>query len=145
MLRITASLFVTFALSAFIFSLGAAEIPSPKLIAVKHHGDWCGSCKKMGSIFTDLRNKFDGQPVLFVTLDLTNISTRNQSELLAAALGLQSVYKNNPGTGFILLVDPKTHRVVKKLTADQDIKTMSKAIAAGLSSQTRAFDPDIAK
>jgi len=128
MRRITASLLILFTFTTFIFHAEATDAPTPKLIAVKHHGDWCSSCKKMGSIFTDLRNKFDGQPVLFVTLDLTNISTRNQSELLASTLGLQSVYKNNPGTGFILLIDPKTYQVVKKLSADQDIKSMSNDI-----------------
>ena len=66
----------------------------------------------MGSVFTDLRNKFDGQPVLFVTLDLTNVSTRNQSELLAVALGLKNVYENNPGTGFIIIVNPTIQKVV---------------------------------
>ena len=88
----------------------------------------------MVSVFTDLRNKFDGQPVLFVTLDLTNVSTRNQSELLASALGLKSVYNQNSGTGFILLIDPTTHKVIKKLTADQDLKMMAKEITAQIKS-----------
>lgn len=114
--------------------LQAGDVPTPKLIAVKHHGDWCGSCKKMGTTFTDLRNKFDGQPILFVTLDLTNVSTRNQSELLASALGLKSIYQNNPGTGFILLINPQTHQVVKKLTANQDLKMMSAEIKTLLKS-----------
>ena len=125
-----------FAILCFAFAphLQAADVPTPKLIAVKHHGDWCGSCKKMGTTFTDLRNKFDGQPILFVTLDLTNVSTRNQSELLASALGLKTVYQNNPGTGFILLINPQTQKVVKKLTADQDLKMMSAEIKTLLQS-----------
>lgn len=125
-----------FAILCFTFAphLQAADVSPPKLIAVKHHGDWCGNCKKMGSTFTDLRNKFDGQPILFVTLDLTNISTRNHSELLATALGLKSVYQNNPGTGFILLIDPHTRQVVKKLTADQDLKMMADEIKTLLKS-----------
>ena len=44
--------------------------------------------KRWGPIFTDLQNKFDGKPVLFVTLDFTNRTTHYQSELLASALGM---------------------------------------------------------
>lgn len=134
MRQIAASALFILMFFAYAPQSNASETPSPKLIAVKHHGDWCGSCKKMGSVFTDLRNKFDGQPILFVELDLTNVSTRNQAELLASALGLKSIYNENPGTGFILLIDPKTHKVVQKLTADQNLKVMAKEITAQIKS-----------
>ena len=32
----------------------------------------------MGSVFTDLQNKLDGSPILFVKLDLTNNTTKHQ-------------------------------------------------------------------
>ena len=111
----------------------AAELPEPKLIAVKFHADWCGSCKKMGTVFTDLRNKFDGQPILFMTLDRTNMSTRNQSDLLISALGYDSIFEKYQGTGFILLIEPRSNQVLKKLTSTQSIKEMAKEIAGSVS------------
>jgi thiol-disulfide isomerase/thioredoxin len=94
---------------------------------VKFHADWCGACKAMGSVFTDLRNKLDGRPVLFVELDLTNATTRHQSMLLASALGIVRALKEHPGTGFILLFDEQ-RRVKGKLTARQRLKEMAAAI-----------------
>jgi len=97
----------------------------PEVIALKFHADWCGSCRAMGPIFTDLGNKFDTKPVLFLELDHTSEPSRRQAEYLAAALGLQEVWEENGGTtGFILLIDANTREVLAKLTKDQDIKVM---------------------
>jgi thiol-disulfide isomerase/thioredoxin len=99
----------------------------PKIIAVKFHADWCGACKAMGSVFTDLRNKLDGEPVLFVELDFTNATTRHQAMLLASALGISPALKENPGTGFILLFDKK-RQVTGKHTSRQTLKEIAAAI-----------------
>ncbi len=88
----------------------------------------------MGTVFEDLRNKYDGQSVLFVTLDLTNGTTRVQAEYLAAALGFGDVYAQNAGTGFILLLDGNSRQQVAKLTADQDIKAMGAELVKQLES-----------
>ncbi|MYE88113.1 hypothetical protein F4X33_03860 [Candidatus Poribacteria bacterium] len=82
----------------------------------------------MGTIFTDLQNKFDGKPVLFVTLDFTNRTTHYQSELLASALEMGEAYKANQGTGFILLLDSQTRDISARLTSKQTLKEMSAAI-----------------
>ncbi len=105
---------------------------APKLLAVKFHADWCGSCKKMGDIFTDLTNKFDGSPVLFVTLDKTNITTKNQAELMVSSLGIDDAYDKNQGTGFILLLNPSSKKVITKLGANQSLKDMVKKIESVL-------------
>ena len=113
-----------------------AEAPAqPDLLAVKFHADWCGSCKKMGTVFEDLRNKYDGRSVLFVTLDLTNGTTRSQAEFLAATLGFGDVYSQNGGTGFILLLDGESREQVAKLTASQDIKEMGAELLRQLESR----------
>ena len=82
----------------------------------------------MGTIFTDLQNKFDGKPVLFITLDFTNRTTQYQSELLAAALGMGEAYKANQGTGFILLLDGQTRNISDRLTSKQTLNEMTAAI-----------------
>ena len=82
----------------------------------------------MGTIFTDLQNKFDGKPVLFVTLDFTNRTTHYQSELLASALGMGEAYTANQGMGFILLLDSQTRNISARLTSNQTMKEMSAAL-----------------
>ena len=122
-------------LVALALPAGAEAPASPDLLAVKFHADWCGSCKKMGTVFEDLRNKYDGKSVLFVTLDLTNGTTRSQAEYLASALGFGDVYAQNAGTGFILLLDGKSRQQLAKLTADQNIKAMGAELVRQLESR----------
>lgn len=108
-------------------------VVSPEIIALKFHADWCGSCRAMGPIFTDLRNKFDTKPVLFLELDHTSEPSRRQAEYLAAALGLQEVWKQDGGsTGFILLIDADTHEVLVRLTKEQDLKAMGGQLVEAL-------------
>ena len=102
---------------------------SPELIAIKFHADWCGSCKAMTPTLADLKNKLDGEPVLFLTLDLTNQTTTTQAQLLASVLGISDVYKKNaPKTGFVILLDAKTKKQVGKLTKKHSLKQMTAAI-----------------
>ncbi|MEM7583157.1 MAG: thioredoxin domain-containing protein [Acidobacteriota bacterium] len=122
-------------LTTLALPAGAEAPAKPDLLAVKFHADWCGSCKKMGTVFEDLRNKYDGKSVLFVTLDRTNTTTRSQAELMAAALGFGDVYAQNSGTGFILLLDGKSQQQVAKLTADQNIKVMGAELVKQLESR----------
>ena len=87
----------------------------------------------MGPVFSDLANKFDTEPVLFVTLDGTTESGRRQSQYHAAALGLNEVWRSHGGkTGFVLLVDAKTRKVVTKLTKDKSLKEMGKSLQSAI-------------
>lgn len=105
-------------------SAQSAQSTQPKLMIVKFHADWCGSCRAMGPVLEDLTNKLDGTPVLFVELDFTNNTTRHQANLLANALGIGEIVKNNNATGFLLVIDSKTKEVKAKLTKEQTVKEM---------------------
>ncbi len=103
--------------------------PAKGLIALKFHADWCGGCKKMGARLTELGNKLPDQPVLLLKLDLTDEKTRHQAALLSASLGLQEVYqKYNNKTGFILLIDGQSKKVLAKMGYDQNASQMVKSI-----------------
>ncbi|MEM7048544.1 MAG: thioredoxin domain-containing protein [Acidobacteriota bacterium] len=129
------SILLSLVLLVVALPLAAADGPAePEIVAVKFHADWCGSCKKMGSLFEDLTNKYDGKSVLFVTLDLTNGTTRAQAEYLAAALGFGEAFAAHPGTGFVLLLDGETRKPLVKLTADQNIKQMGAELLRQLES-----------
>jgi thiol-disulfide isomerase/thioredoxin len=111
------------------FSQKSKEIEAPKLMVVKFHADWCRICRAMGPVFEDLQNKMDGQNILFVKLDFTNNQTKHQANMLGAALGIAPVLKANyRRTGFILIIDPKTKKVLQKLTKDDDVYAMEAKI-----------------
>ena len=97
--------------------------PKLKLIALKFYADWCPTCKTMEPIFTDLSNKFDNSSVLFVTLDFTNKTTRQNANLTMQALGLSHLLYTYKGTGYIVLVDPTSGKALEiftiKLTFDE--------------------------
>jgi len=107
----------------------AAGAAGPKIIAVKFHADWCGYCKAMGPVFEELQAKFDREPALYVTFDQTREFNRVQTQYLAQAMGLESVWTENAGsTGFVLLIDAKTKKVITKLTHEQNLKAMGAAL-----------------
>ncbi len=111
----------------------ATHIAKPKVIIAKFHADWCGSCKAMGPVMEDLQNKFDGEQTLFVTFDLTNRTTKHQSELLSTALGLEKLWaENNGATGVIKIVDAQSKEVVASLNKDKTLKDMTAAISSAI-------------
>lgn len=116
---------VTFLIATIAFcvsSLSAGQ--SPKLVVVKNHADWCGSCKALAPHFTDLQNKFDGKEVLFVRLDFTNQTSSDQSDLLAGKLGLDESITAGRKTGFISVVD-ENGGVLAKFTKSHSLSDMS--------------------
>ncbi len=109
------------------------SLTEPKLIVAKFHADWCGSCKALGPVMTDLENKLDGEPVLFVTFDLTNQMTRRQSQMRAAALGLENVWADNKGaTGTLKVVDADSRKVLTTLHQGKSLKEMTAEISSAL-------------
>jgi thiol-disulfide isomerase/thioredoxin len=104
------------------------ENTQPELMVVKFHADWCGSCRALGPVLTDLTNKLDGKPVLFVKLDFTNNTSKHQTKLLAFSLGIEKIVAQNNSTGFLLVVDSKTKEVKAKLTKEKSVKEMANEI-----------------
>lgn len=124
---------LAFALIAVLPVQSQAEtaMAKPALYAVAFHADWCGSCKVLEPQVIKARGKsdLDNQNVLFVTLDLTDKTTRHQSGLMADALGIGDFYKENNGkTGFVLLVNSATGEMLGKLSKEMDSNQISSMI-----------------
>ncbi len=82
---------------------------------------------------TDLENKLESEPVLFVTFDLTNQMTRRQSEMRATALGLENIWVENQGaTGTLKVVDADSKKVLTSLNKDKSLKEMTAEISSAL-------------
>lgn len=121
--------FAGFGLSAPQDSSPTMQDDGPEIIAVKFHADWCGSCKAMGPVFEELQAKYDQQPVLFVVFDQTREFNRRQSQYLADALDLEDVWDEHGGkTGFVLLIDAETKKVIERLGYEQSLKEMGASL-----------------
>ena len=113
--------------------LKAVEVEAPEVIAVKFHADWCGSCKVMGPVFEELQEKFDTQSALYIVLDHTRTYNRRQSQYLATTLGLDKVWAEYGGkTGFILLIDGESRKVLNTLTRENNLKQMGASLLAAV-------------
>jgi len=105
-----------------------AEVNKPKLLAVKFYADWCGTCKQLDPGLNKVISKFEDKPVLFVTMDLTDDFRTNQSKMLANSLGFGKIFKENQGTGFVLLLDPVKFKVLGQIDPSQTPAEMIKKV-----------------
>lgn len=111
----------------------------PAVIAVRIHADWCGACKKLTPVYSQLKERTNDQPVLFVTLDMTDDATRQQAEYLAGVLGLDRLwFKQARKTGSVVLLDGKRKRVVSTIEAPHDLKSMEAAVRKAIASSRKA-------
>ncbi|MFP4557574.1 MAG: hypothetical protein ACLFNU_11960 [Bacteroidales bacterium] len=65
----------------------------------------------------------------FYQFDLTNKETKEKSSELAKKLGLEKIYNDNQETGFILVIDTKTNKVLETLTLRDDLASMQEKIS----------------
>ncbi|WP_026998714.1 thioredoxin domain-containing protein [Eisenibacter elegans] len=108
------------------------KVLQTQLLVLYIHADWCENGKTMQTRFDQLRNKFDGQEVLFVKLDYTNNTTKHQSALLGIALGLRDVLERAKGTGFMLVVSAKSLQVLNGFNHKKNLSEMIALVEANL-------------
>ncbi len=114
----------------------AQDLPRPKVIAVQVFAEWCERCLRMEEAVGDLADRFDGQPILGIVFDVTDLSTKYHASLLAGALGLDALYREKKGTlGEIWLLDGKSKALIDTLTEADDFETMSAKVEKALASR----------
>jgi len=117
---------------AFLFTTapalaGTVEVEgegTPALYVVKVHADWCGSCKALVPILDEVRETMSAEPVLFLTLDVTDEDRTGQARLLAAALGIEQHLKTNNKTGLVLVINPSDKTLLETLTKENTADEM---------------------
>ncbi len=123
-------------LIGFVTGSSAQELPRPKVIAVQVFAQWCEPCLKMEEAVGHLADRFDGEPILGIVLDVTDLSTRYHAQLLAGALDLDALYREKKGTlGEIYLVNAKSKALIETITEADDFETMSAKVRKALASR----------
>ena len=118
-----------------VFSPFANAAEEPEVMGVLFYADWCNSCKVLEPRIDQARvdSSLDSGSVLFVTLDLTDEVTIHQSQLLAESLGLGDVYTAHEGTtGFMLLVDADSKKVITRLTKELESEDISDLVGKAI-------------
>lgn len=123
-------------LAAVVAPTQAMAAAKAKLLAVACRADWCNKCKQLEPKAMQLMPDAKKMGVQFVRLDLTNDKTKAAAMKQVAKLGIGKVVMANPGTGFILLIDPKSHEQVGKIAYDESVDQMKadlmKALGGGM-------------
>lgn len=134
-------LFLIFATIGLLFTTTASlaqdqlteEIKAPEIMVTKFYADWCGSCKEMKPAFDAFLNATEEEPTLYVHFDLTDDQTRQKSAYLAHSMGLSDIYKANAGkTGYALLVDADSKKVLDRLTKEMSKDQMLNALSEAM-------------
>ena len=130
------------AAGAAVFAIGlvtgsmAQDLPRPKVIAVLVFAQWCDPCLKMEEAVGNLADRFDGEPILGIVLDVTDLSTKYHASLLAGALDLDALYREKQGTlGEVYLLDGESKALIETLTEADDFETMSAKVRKALASR----------
>lgn len=111
-------------------SAGEKGKKETQLYAVSFFADWCPVCKAIGPSVMQLQADLKGKPVEFVKFDFTNDETKAKTRQLAKDLGLEKILEENNGTGFVILVNPKTGKEEGRLNRSLDEKEMLSKVKA---------------
>lgn len=132
---------LTFSISLLLLSAYAAsqqkektaEERAPKIIGLLMYADWCQSCKVLEPKLNKVKKDFEGKGIFFTRLDMTDEFTIYQSSLYASWVGFEEIFKENEGrTGYMLLIDPNSRKVLGKLVKTQTPDEIRAAIQAAL-------------
>ena len=100
-----------------------------QLFVVRLHAEWCENSKGLNTLYNNLKNRFDGEEVLFITLDFTNNTTKHQSQLLAMAIGVYDSVGGYDETGQLLLMTARGKNVIKTFTKEQNFQEVETFIS----------------
>ena len=102
---------------------------APSLVAVQIQADWCRRTPIVAPLFKELTSKYGNQPILFVTLDITDETKRKQARLLASNLGIDRVFDEPFESGMIKLLDRDQKKVLMILTEEEHRPRMEVLLA----------------
>lgn len=107
--------------------------PAVDIIAVQFYAEWCKPSQVVTRRVEALQEASADKSVLFLRLDLTDDTRREQAQLLMASLGIEHIWDTQRGrTGELLLVDARAMRRITTLNQDNDAEQMFVALTKAL-------------
>ncbi|HXV78074.1 MAG TPA: thioredoxin family protein [Candidatus Polarisedimenticolaceae bacterium] len=121
--------------SAWLPARGDAEATPalPRLVAVQIRADWCARTPEVGPVFARLVSQYGGEPILFVTVDISDDARREQAALLTANLGIPEALEAPFESGMIKLLDRDRRRLLAAVTDPAQLEQFETRIAEALS------------
>lgn len=100
-----------------------------KVIAVVNEASWCPACQENGKrIKMEVASKFmKNKDVTIVINNLSDKTTIEESNKALHNLGLDNFTVENKSTGVIYFVNPKTKKVVDKISVTETTKAIMTA------------------
>jgi thiol-disulfide isomerase/thioredoxin len=117
-------------LAAFLLSTLAVNAQeSRKLIAVINKADWCAVCQATGEkMMKEVMPVFNESNVEFVMNDLTNDATKAESKMGLDKVNAYDAVKKISSTGWLLLVDAGTGKLLDKISVVEPSEKLVMAI-----------------
>jgi len=113
----------------------------PRLIAVQIRADWCPRSPEVGPVFTDLLAQFGNEPVLFITLDITDDTLREQAMLLSETLDIPQAFDEPFESGMIKLIDRENDVLLATITGSEQAEEFEIRIAEALKDEPLTATP----
>lgn len=99
--------------------LFVSPLAAESLVLAKFHADWCPSCKRWDQVhpgFAELSQYAQSKGIEVVVFDLTGDATAARAREKARELGILDAFDaHSQGTGFALLIDRDSGKVVQRL------------------------------
>ena len=110
-----------------------SEKNQPKIMIVKFHAEWCGTCTRLEPTLVELKEKFEKKPIQWVVLDLTDEKTQSKAAYLAESLGISNhLQENGRKTGSLRVLNASTKELISTLTKKMNKDEMALAISKAL-------------
>lgn len=111
----------------------AQTVTGTKIYGVFNSAKWCPVCKANGARFMqEVVPAVQDLGVSFVTNDLTNHASIQQSEKVLSADNLRSAVKGIKSTGVLILVDNSSKKVLKTISLAEPTDKLIAEIKASL-------------
>ncbi len=124
----TALLLMTVWVSAQENQMMPTMNPDPKLVLVVNKADWCPVCKSNGDRASMVLMAYNVKGVNILMNDLTNETSKSASLKTLESAGVAKAVAATTETGVLSIINPKTHKLLRKISPAESDENLRAAI-----------------